>query len=285
LESSQRESLLKKVIVRFRFKAGKNGQLFPQRSWMSGLLIISSQRIILASGPFHHIIPYNNLLSIEDDGAFPLPAGGKVQVMPIVHTSGMDAYLTIVGVTGSVMQSITRDLYEQICNHFKGCVLKHDGKRMQVRFARTDNGIEIRSATGLSILISPETVSERKIIKQEDGWVFRISGEEAFELHCHSILGRWIELFLGNYLDSGSAAVEERYIRVLKYLSDHPSTTISMTSNLGLVALEASTILNEMIFLGWVAIDHVSKLYQITDRGAFVMMNSGDSSLDLPVNM
>ncbi len=274
MELSSRESLLRKVIVRFRHKAGKNGQLFPQRSWMSGLLILSSHRIILASGPFQEIIPYSNLLSIENDGSFPLPDEGNSKVVPLVHSNGIDAFLTVVGVSPSVENAITRDIYEQVCNFFKGCMLVKDGVELPMNFQQMETGIGVNGLGGVSFIIDSDTLVERSVQGSEDIWDFKIEGKEKFQLKAHPILGRWLEMFMDHYFNRGQETIEERYLKVLKYLDEHPSSTSDLTDHLGMVSLAASTVLNEMVFLGWVALDHETKLYHITQRGSQALLKS-----------
>ncbi len=272
MKLSSRESLLRKVIVRFRHKAGKNGQLFPQRSWMSGLLILSSHRIILASGPFQEIIPYSNLLSIENDGSFPIPDEGNAKVIPLVHSNGIDAHISLVGVTPSVEKAITRDIYEQVCNFFKGCMFVKDGHEMPMNFQQRETGIGINSIGGVSYTIDGDTLVERSVQGSKDIWEFNIVGNDQFQLRAHPILGRWLEMFMDHYFNDNQQTIEERYMKVLRYLDEHPSTTDDLTDHLGMVSLEASTVLNEMVFLGWVALDHETKLFQITYSGSQALL-------------
>jgi DNA-binding IclR family transcriptional regulator len=82
-----------------------------------------------------------------------------------------------------------------------------------------------------------------------------------------------LDKFIDSYFLDRKEGVEQRYLKVLRYLNEHPSTTSGLTANLSMVALEASTILNEMVFLGWVSLDHISKLYRITDAGADILSN------------
>ena len=241
---------------------------------MSGLLILSSHRLILASGPFHHIIPYTQLLAIEDDGTFPLPDGGKVKILPIVHTSGIDAYLTMCGVTSSIKKSITREVYSLICNFFRGAKIDIDGNRSPVSFSHSERGVVMDCDKTDPIVLGPVNVDEIRISRSEDEWLFQISGPIEYTLITHPILGKWLDKFIDSYFLDSKEEVEERYLNVLRYLNDHPSTTSGLTTNLSMVALEASTILNEMVFLGWVSLDHLSKLYRITDAGAGILSNS-----------
>jgi hypothetical protein len=234
---------------------------------MSGLMIISSQRLILASGPFHHIIPYTEILSIEDDHTFPLPEGGKVKVMPIIHSSGIDAYLTIVGVTPSIMRTLTRDIYAQICNFYRGFYILEGSKEIPVSIKNIDNGMELLLQDGRSFLMHPEPNLRRSVMKSHDLWRFELGGREKITLHSHPLAGRWLDLFINHFFHERKERVEERYLQVLRYLASTPSTTGGISSKLGMVALEASTILNEMVFLGWVSLDHFTKLYQINPIG------------------
>lgn len=266
------ENLVKKVIVRFRPKAGKNGQVFPQRSWMSGLMIISSRRLILASGPFHFMVPYEDLLSIEDKGSFPLPDGGKGRIIPLVHSSEIDAFLTMVAVTPSVKAKMVRDIYENICCCFNGFELTENGSKYPVYVKTLEDGIAYQNIDGDGIILGRSSLEGMIIERSETGYVFNFehSGKD-ISITSPPTSGRWMEMLRDHYLGSGERLVEEKQKDVLNYLSAHPSTTGAIGTNLSMVALEASTVLNEMVFLGWVALDHYSKMFQITEEGRTVL--------------
>lgn len=265
------ENLVRKVIVRFRYKAGKNGQIFPQRSWDSGLLMTSSNQLILASGPFMQIIPLSSVLSIEDKGAFPLTEEGTSRMIPLVHLSGLDAYLTLIGVTPPVRTRLTEELYELLCSFHGGYRLMEGGEGIPVTFHSDPEGIMIRVNGKDSSLITPSSLKGKEIRVEADKGILYLHLDREMVIASSTSGCKWLAMFLDHYVNRRTLPLEERYLKVLTYLSRHPSSTGSLTANLGLVALEASTILNEMVFLEWVELNHYSKLYTLTERGLLVL--------------
>ncbi|HHD16503.1 MAG TPA: hypothetical protein ENK47_07320 [Euryarchaeota archaeon] len=271
------ENLFRKVIVRFRYKAGKNGQIFPQRSWDSGLLMTFSNRLILASGPFMQIIPLSSILSIEDEGTFPLSEDSESRIIPLVHLSGLDAYLTVIGVTPPVRTRLTEQLYQLLCSFHGGYQLMEGGEWIPVTFHSDPEGIMIRVNGKDSSLITPSSLKGKEIRVEADRSILHLHLDREIVIASSTTGCKWLAMFLDHYVNRRTLPPEERYLKVLRYLSRHPSSTGSLTANLGLVALEASTILNEMVFLEWVELNHYSKLYTLTERGSKVLAHHRES--------
>jgi hypothetical protein len=138
--------------------------------------------------------------------------------------------------------------------------------------------MELLLQDGRSFLMHPESNPRRSVMKSHDLWKFEFGGQEKMTLHSHPLSGRWLELYINHFFNQRKERIEERYLKVLEYLAGTPSTTGGISSNLGMVALEASTILNEMVFLGWVSLDHLTKLYQINPIG-LEAISSNDQTL------
>jgi len=271
------ENLIRKVIVRFRYRAGKNGQLFPQRSWISGLLIASSRRLILASGPFMRILPFSSILSIEDGETFPLTEEGAARMIPLVHTCGLDAYLTLIGVTPSVRIRLTEELYELLCSFHGGYQLLEDDKETPVTFHSDPDGILLRRNGRDLYMITPSMLKGKEIHTDERRGIMHLHLDRGVTIASSFPGIKWLEMFINHYMKKRTLPLEERYLKVLTYLSEHPSSTCALTANLGLMAIEASTILNEMVFLEWVELNHYSKLYTLTERGSKVLAHHRES--------
>lgn len=268
------ENFTTKVIVRFRHKAGKNGQLFPLTSWNSGFLITSSQRLILAAGPFHHLIPLDTILSIEDDGILSRVDRSRKKVIPISFSSGPDAYLTLVGVTPTMRSDLIKELYQAILSSYRGFYLEKDGAHLPITFKVEPDSLLLVTGPSLHVEVKKEELQTIKMNKGRDGsliTIVRLEGLNTLRIIARNKGGEWIRKLIEHYKNDVGPTLDKRYKEVMHHLENTPTTTGTLSEDLNLAALEASTILNEMIFLGWVTMDHDSKLYTLTGRGVSLL--------------
>lgn len=270
------EKFTSKVIVRFRHRAGKNGQLFPHTSWLSGFLIITSSRLILASGPSHHFIPYSEILSIESDGKFPLEDGPRQKLVPISFGSGMDVYLSLIGVPPILKNILTKKLYVSILSSFKSTYLLKEDKEIPISFRLSGGELRIDPAGMGPIYLGLKHIQAMKASKEVDGYRMSIpieSGDHV-ELSLKGQAGVWAMKMMDHFMKVKEPPMMDKHRKVLELLSDTPMTTTEITKELHLVQMEASTIINEMIFLELVGMDHATKHYMITPKGRAVLSGS-----------
>ena len=268
------DDLKSKVIVRFRHRAGKNGQLFPSKSWSSGLLIITSQRIILADGPNHYIIPFNSILSIEDDGDFPIEDGPRDKLIPITFGIGLDYYLSMVGVPPVLKNILTKKIYISIVTSYKGISLIKDGEEKELNITLEKGEIYAGLQDGDPIHLSAERIYIDTYKGDEDPMVVGIKGSGDIQLVFRGGSAPWAKKLFKSIIKDKIPALEEKHRKVLEILSESPTSTSEITEKLNLVQLEGSTLINEMIFMELVAMDHATQLYTATARGRSVVTGS-----------
>lgn len=274
---SARESLTSKVIVRFRHKAGKNGQLFPQTSWISGFLITSTTGLVLASGPNHIVIPYSSILSIEDEGMFPLQDGPSEKLIPLVFSSGLDFHVTLIGVPPLLKNILTKKIYTCIISSFRGVYILTDGVEVPFKLNLLDGVVRIESLLTESFDLRPEDLRGIERSKIDSGSMITIHTESMDDIHLvlKGPTGEWLVKMLGFISNEYEPDLDDKHREVLKMVSERPVTTTELTERLQLVQLEGSTILNEMLFLDLVTLDHDTKHYIATSRGQSVLQSFG----------
>ena len=191
----------KKVMVRFRHNAVKNGRTFPKQSWVSGFLFITDDRIMLASGADQHSILFSDLLSIDDTDVFSLPDSLKDSVTALMFGSGLDVYITLVATSPHMKREIASLVYQNLMKTIKDIDVRTDSGDFSSAEVRVD-GDKLRLITDSGEVIALDRRSRQRmeIEEKEKGYLIRFVkrgvNDNTLEMRTSIYSGDWIRSFL-----------------------------------------------------------------------------------------